>query len=91
MSITTLATTGDNIVSGSLISESSSHILQHRLPPLGIKTVFVDVSTPESFRDAIDHNTKAVFIESITSSKLLVVDIQTIAKIAHEAGVPVIV
>ena len=60
-------------------------------PKLGIKVKFVDPSDPENFRRAITDRTRAVFGEIIGNPKLDVLDLETVAAIAHEAGIPLII
>jgi O-acetylhomoserine/O-acetylserine sulfhydrylase-like pyridoxal-dependent enzyme len=90
MTITALASAGNNIIVASQITESSSQQFKYRLPALGIKTRFIESGDVELIRQAVDENTKGVFIESI-SGDLVVSDIEALAAIAHEAGVPLIV
>jgi len=58
---------------------------------LGIKTKFVKGEKPEDFKKLIDDNTKAIYLESIGNPKYSVPDFEAIVKIAHDAGVPVLV
>jgi O-acetylhomoserine/O-acetylserine sulfhydrylase-like pyridoxal-dependent enzyme len=90
ITITALASTGDNIIVASQISESSSQQFKYRLSTLGIETRFIESGDVDLIRQAIDENTKGVFVESI-SSDLIVSDIKALATVAHEAGVPLIV
>ena len=91
MTVTTLAQHGSNIVVASSVSESSAYQLKYRLPPLGITVRFVEDGGLERVRSAIDQNTQAVFIESLSIDGLVVADIESLALIAHENGVPLIV
>ena len=61
------------------------------LPRLGVTTKFINGDNAEDFKNAIDDKTKAVYIESIGNPKYNVPDFEKIAKVAHDAGVPVIV
>jgi len=90
MTITALASKGSNIIAASKISESSEQQFKYRLSALGIETRFVESGDVELIRKAVDQNTKGVFVESI-SSDLVVSDIQVLATVAHDAGVPLIV
>ncbi|KAJ6439525.1 O-acetylhomoserin (thiol)-lyase [Purpureocillium lavendulum] len=76
IAINTLAHAGDNIVF---------------LPRLGINTKFVDGDKPEDIAAAIDDKTKAVYVESIGNPRYNVPDLEAIAKVAHDAGVPLVV
>jgi O-acetylhomoserine/O-acetylserine sulfhydrylase-like pyridoxal-dependent enzyme len=91
ITITALAQTGSNIVVASNVSDSSARQFRYRLPPLGITARFVESDHVSHVRQAIDENTKGVFVESISNSNLLVSDIEALAAAAHEAGVPLIV
>lgn len=91
MTVTALAQYGSNIVVASSVSESSAHQLEHRLPTLGITARFVEDGGLERVRSAIDQNTQAVFVESLSIDGLVVADIESLALIAHENGVPLIV
>lgn len=91
MTLTALAKHGDNIVVASSVSQDSSHTFRHRLPPLGIRARVVEDGDVDGVRKAIDENTKAVFVESISSENLLVADIEALASVAHDGGVPLVV
>ncbi|TVY22394.1 Sulfhydrylase FUB7 [Lachnellula hyalina] len=91
MTITALAQAGDNIVIASHACDVSKTIFKNRLPPFGITVRFVESGDVDCIRQAIDGNTKGVFVESISSTDLLVSDISTLAVVAHNAGVPLIV
>lgn len=91
MAISTLASAGDNIVSTSLLYGGTYNQLKVLLPRLGITTKFVNGDKPEDFAAAIDEKTKAVYLESIGNPKYNIPDFEAIAKIAHDAGVPVVV
>lgn len=89
--ILNIAGAGDEIVSASTVYGGTFSLLQHTLPKYGIKTVFVDPDEPENFRAAINENTKAVYIESLGNPGINVIDIQAVADIAHENGIPLII
>ena len=61
------------------------------LPKIGINVRFVDNNDPEQFKAAITDKTKAIFVEIIGNPKMDVADLEVIANIAHEAGIPLIV
>lgn len=61
------------------------------LPRLGINTKFVKGDKAEDFAKAIDENTKAIYLESIGNPKYNIPDFEAIVKVAHAAGVPVVV
>src|SRR5690606_10219071 len=66
-------------------------LFAHNLPRLGITVKFVDPSDPENFRAAITDRTRALYIETIGNPKCDVPDIEAIAAVAHENGLPLIV
>ncbi|MFF2480842.1 O-acetylhomoserine aminocarboxypropyltransferase/cysteine synthase family protein [Paenibacillus sp. NPDC058071] len=90
-SILNIAGTGDEIVSASTLYGGTYNLFDVTLPKLGITTKFVHPDDPERFREAITDKTKALFIESIGNPGLNIPDIQAIADIAHEHGIPLIV
>jgi O-acetylhomoserine/O-acetylserine sulfhydrylase len=87
----TLAHAGDNIVSTTNLYGGTYNQLKVFLPRLGIKTKFVDGDDPAAIAAAIDDRTKAVYIESIGNPRYNIPDIEAIAKVAHEKGVPLVV
>lgn len=89
--ILNIAGTGDEIVSASTLYGGTYNLFSVTLPKLGIKTVFVDPDDPENFRKAINEKTKAVYIETIGNPGINIVDIEAVAKIAHENGIPLII
>jgi O-acetylhomoserine/O-acetylserine sulfhydrylase len=91
LTIATLAKTGDNIVSSSTLYGGTYNQFKVLLPRFGITTKFTKSNDPEEFASLIDDETKAVYIESIGNPGYAVPDIEAIAKVAHDAGVPLIV
>ncbi|WP_036718694.1 O-acetylhomoserine aminocarboxypropyltransferase/cysteine synthase family protein [Paenibacillus sp. JCM 10914] len=90
-SIFNIAGAGDEIVAANTLYGGTYNLLAVTLPKLGIITSFVNPDDPQHFEEAINDRTKAVFIESIGNPGLNVPDIQRIADIAHEHGIPLIV
>ncbi|WP_372629386.1 O-acetylhomoserine aminocarboxypropyltransferase/cysteine synthase family protein [Cohnella sp.] len=86
-----LAGSGDEIVSASALYGGTYNLFDVTLPKLGITTRFVDSDDPDNFRRAITERTKALFLESIGNPGLNIPDIERIADIAHENGIPLIV
>ena len=86
-----IAGAGDEIVSASSLYGGTYNLFKHTLARLGIKVNFVDSTDPENFRAAITEKTKALYAETMGNPKVNVLDIEAVAKIAHEAGVPLIV
>lgn len=91
LAFATLAHAGDNIVSTTNLYGGTYNQLKVLLPRLGINTKFVDGDKPEDLGAAIDEKTKAVYVESIGNPRYNIPDLEAIAKIAHEHGVPLIV
>ncbi|WP_339060474.1 homocysteine synthase [Tepidibacillus marianensis] len=89
--ILNIASAGDEIVSSSSLYGGTYNLFSTTLPRLGITVKFVDQSNPENFRQAITEKTKAIYVESIGNPKIDVLDIEAVAHIAHEAGIPLIV
>ncbi|WP_239422060.1 O-acetylhomoserine aminocarboxypropyltransferase/cysteine synthase family protein [Bacillus sp. CGMCC 1.16541] len=89
--ILNLAGAGDEIVSSSALYGGTYNLFETTLPKYGIKTHFVDPTNVENFRQAITPNTKAIFAETIGNPSLTVLDIEKVAEVAHEAGVPLII
>ncbi|PKS12160.1 hypothetical protein jhhlp_001458 [Lomentospora prolificans] len=91
IAINTLAHAGDNIVSTSNLYGGTYNQFKVFFPRLGIQTKFVNGDKPEDIAAAIDDKTKAVYVESIGNPRYNVPDIEAIAKVAHEHGVPLVV
>src|ERR1700760_437432 len=89
--ITTIAEVGDNIVASSALYGGTYNLFAHTLPQYGIQTRFADYRKPESFEPLIDGKTKAVFVESLGNPQGNVTDLKSIAEVAHQHGVPLIV
>jgi O-acetylhomoserine (thiol)-lyase len=89
--ILNIAGTGDEIVSASTLYGGTYNLFSYTLPKLGINTIFVDPDDPENFRKAITEKTKAVYIETIGNPGINIIDIEAVAKIAHENGLPLII
>ena len=88
--IQNIAKSGDHIISDVNIYGGSFNLFMHTFKEFGVSTTFVDGGEPNNFKKAIQANTKAIFIETIGNPNASVVDIQAIAKIAHDAGIPLI-
>ncbi|MBU1237282.1 MAG: bifunctional O-acetylhomoserine aminocarboxypropyltransferase/cysteine synthase [Gammaproteobacteria bacterium] len=89
--IQTIAEAGDNIVSVGTLYGGTYNLFAHTLPQYGIEVRFADYRDPASFKPLIDARTKAIYCESIGNPLGNVVDISALARIAHTAGVPLIV
>ncbi|WDM22543.1 homocysteine synthase [Paenibacillus polymyxa] len=90
-SILNIAGAGDEIVSASSLYGGTYNLFSTTLPKLGIKVHFVDSDDPENFRHAITDKTKAIFAETIGNPQGNVLDVEAVAAIAHEYGIPLIV
>jgi len=87
-----IAQAGDHIVSSPSLYGGTYNLFHYTLPKFGIEVTFVDnPDDPESWRKAVKPNTKAFFGETIANPKNDLLDIETVAKIAHENEVPLIV
>ncbi|WP_407435507.1 O-acetylhomoserine aminocarboxypropyltransferase/cysteine synthase family protein [Treponema sp.] len=86
-----IAFNGDHIVSSKTIYGGTYNLLAHTLAGQGIETTFVDASDVKNVENAIRDNTKAVFIETLGNPNSDIVDIEEIAKIAHNHKIPLIV
>jgi O-acetylhomoserine (thiol)-lyase len=82
---------GDEIVAANNLYGGSYQLLHYTFPKLGRQVKFVDSTKPDEFRKAITERTRAIYAETIGNPKLDVPDFETIAKIAHDAGLPFVV
>ena len=89
--ILNIAEAGSNIVTTPQLYGGTYTLFAHMLPKQGIECRFANGDDPASIAAQIDENTKAVFCESIGNPAGNIVDLEAIAKIAHENGVPLIV
>ncbi|WP_054943470.1 homocysteine synthase [Paenibacillus ihuae] len=90
-SVLNIAGAGDEIVSAASLYGGTYNLFSTTLPKLGIKVHFVDSDNPENFRAAITDKTKALYAETIGNPQGNVLDIEAVAAIAHEHGIPLIV
>ena len=87
-----IAEAGDHIVSSPSIYGGTYNLFKYTLAKLGIETTFVEnQDDPEEWRRAVRPNTKLFFAETIGNPQINVLDIRTVADVAHESGVPLIV
>lgn len=89
--ILNLAQNGDNIVSAKNIYGGSFNLFEHTLPQYGIETYFVDIFDEKEVESAINEKTKALYIETLGNPNSDVVDIESVAKIAHKHKIPLVV
>lgn len=90
-SILNITKAGDHIVSAKTIYGGSYNLFAHTLKPYGVSTTFVDPDNVQNFEDAIQENTKALYIETLGNPNSNVADIEAIAEIAHKHKIPLIV
>ncbi|MCU0527112.1 MAG: O-acetylhomoserine aminocarboxypropyltransferase/cysteine synthase [Elainella sp. Prado103] len=91
LAISTIAQAGENIVSTSFLYGGTYNQFKVALPRLGIEVRFVEGDDPEAFRQAIDDQTKALYVESIGNPQFNVPDFAALAHVAHDHGIPLIV
>jgi O-acetylhomoserine (thiol)-lyase len=91
LTILNVAQAGDEIVAASTLYGGTYNLFAVTFPKYGINVKFVDPVDPENFREAITDKTKAVYAETLGNPALNVLDIEKVANIAHEAGVPLII
>jgi O-acetylhomoserine (thiol)-lyase len=89
--ILTLCSSGDHIVSASTLYGGTHTLLHVNLKKLGIETTFVDPDDPRNFKNSIRKNTKLIYAETLGNPLINIVDIEALAAIAHEAGIPLVV
>ncbi|MGX4586900.1 homocysteine synthase [Paenibacillus chitinolyticus] len=90
-SILNIAGAGDEIVSASSLYGGTYNLFSTTLAKLGIQVKFVDPSDPENFRKAITDKTKALYAETVGNPRGDLLDVEAVASIAHENGIPLIV
>jgi O-acetylhomoserine (thiol)-lyase len=92
LAIMNLAEAGDHIVASASLYGGTYNLFHYTLPKFGIDVSFVDdPDDPDAWRGAIRENTKALYGETIGNPKGDILDIETVAGIAHDAGVPLII
>ncbi len=89
--IQNIVTAGHNIVSDKRIYGGTYNLFAHTLSDFGISTTFVDGSDPKNFEEAINENTRALFVETLGNPHSTIVDLDALSAIAHNNGIPLIV
>lgn len=89
--ILALALSGDHIVAQKTIYGGSYNLLAHTLPQYGISTTFVDAHNLSEIENAIQPNTKAVYLETLGNPNSDIPDIDAIAELAHNQGLPLVI
>ncbi len=82
---------GDELLAATSLYGGTYNLFHHTLPKVGIKVNFTDPSDPENFRRALTDRTRAIYAESVGNPRLDTLDIEAVAQIAHEAGIPLII
>ncbi|MCI0337233.1 MAG: homocysteine synthase [Acidobacteria bacterium] len=91
LTVLTLASAGDEIVSTTSLYGGTYNLFHYTLPKLGMTVRFVDAEDEAGLRAAINDKTKAVYTETVGNPKLDIVDIEKLANIAHENGLPLVI
>lgn len=91
LAILNIAGAGDEIISSSTVYGGTYNLFANTLPKYGIKTKFVHPTEIDKFKELITPKTKAIYGETIGNPSLNILDIEALAEIAHEAGIPLIV
>ncbi len=82
---------GDHVVAAKTIYGGTYNLLEHTLPPYGVTTTFVDPERLQNFEDAIQENTKLLYIETLGNPNSNIIDIDAIADIAHKHRIPLMI
>jgi O-acetylhomoserine (thiol)-lyase len=91
LAILNLAGAGDEIVASAALYGGTYNLFHYTLPKIGVNVKFVEGHDPEAYRAQITDKTKAVYAESVGNPALGTLDIEAVAAVAHEEGVPLIV
>jgi O-acetylhomoserine (thiol)-lyase len=91
LALLNIARAGDEILSSASLYGGTYNLFHYTFPRLGIDVKFVDPTDPANFRKAITKKTKAIFAETVGNPKLDTLDFAAVSKIAHGAGIPLVV
>ena len=91
LAISSLCQSGDDIVSSATLYGGTYTQFDTTFRRFGYNTIFVDPDDLDNFRNAITEKTKVVYVETVANPKMNVIDIEGVAKVAHEAGVPLMI
>ncbi|HWQ19248.1 MAG TPA: O-acetylhomoserine aminocarboxypropyltransferase/cysteine synthase family protein [Methanotrichaceae archaeon] len=91
LSLMGISLVGDEIVSANNLYGGTYELFHYTFPKLGRTVKFVDSTRPEEFRNAITPKTKAIYAETLGNPKLDVPDFDALSKIAHDAGIPLVI
>jgi O-acetylhomoserine (thiol)-lyase len=91
LAVLNIAKAGDQIVSSESLYGGTYNLFHYTLPKMGIDTAFVDPGKPENFKRAITPKTRLLYAETLGNPKNDMLDIEAVAKVAHDAGVPLVI
>lgn len=91
LALLNIARAGDEILSSASLYGGTYNLFSNTFPRMGIEVKFVDPKDPANFRKALTKKTKAVFAETVGNPKLDTLDFAAVSKIAHDAGIPLVV
>jgi O-acetylhomoserine (thiol)-lyase len=91
LALLNIARAGDEILSSASLYGGTYNLFHYTFPKMGIEVKFVDPKAPESFRKALTKKTKAVYAETVGNPKLDTLDFAAVSKVAHDAGIPLVV
>ena len=91
LAILNITQAGQHIVSATSLYGGTYNLFHYTFPKLGIETTFVDPSKPDNFKRAIRPNTRLVYAETLGNPKNDVLDYEAVAKVAHDAGIPLVI
>ena len=91
MALLNIVETGSEIVASSNLYGGSYNLLNITFKKLGIKVHFVDPSDPNNFKEVINDKTRAIYAETIGNPAIDVLDIEPVAQIAHDNGLPLVI
>jgi O-acetylhomoserine (thiol)-lyase len=91
LALLNIARAGDEILSSASLYGGTYNLFSNTFPRMGIEVKFVDPKDPANFRKALTKKTKAVFAESVGNPKLDTLDFAAVSKVAHDAGIPLVV
>ena len=91
LALLNIARAGDEILSSASLYGGTYNLFSNTFPRMGIEVKFVDPKDPANFRKALSKKTKAIFAESVGNPKLDTLDFAGISKVAHDAGIPLVV
>ena len=91
LAILTILKAGDELISANSLYGGTYNLFRHTLPKMGITVRFVDPVDPNNFRRALTPKTKLIYAEMVGNPKLDTLDVEAVANIAHEAGIPLMV